>query len=383
MQVLNKRPVDAPSYTSFKVANPVLGSQAMFWAMESQFHLGYNLHQVCNTCLSDVTSAVWLSQSNTVVQYWKSPYAKTGLLEIELHAQPSGSMLGGFVNVTLPAGAAWIGNSPFDSTVSSSLRQLTQPGTNQSQIGVVQAYVDVSNVSTSSAVDFALVFSRSIAIGTASYGNGFARVAFNEVPLAYSYVQESSSTEPGVDCFWTQPGQYVFDSAITSGSGMSRIFNTLDEARSKIRKTYQVATHEDGNRCWFGTSGSNLDLTYQLRASGAKRYSYLKTRDLYLTASVTSSLYTMRVHYRTNYAGTLGSPDTRFSISTRPMFTGSFTRTDLNLVPSTAWTTASASVYLPTVGANNVAEFYFTTTVGGAATNQLWVKSVALFESEP
>lgn len=379
-QNIDKKPTPS-NFDGFVTGHTVQGSHFARWAREADFHLGYNLHQVCNTYLNDVTASLALTGSDTHIQYWKSPYAKVGVLELELNAQVvTSSLRTCWINAVLPSGATWIGSSSFDSTITASLRELHYPHTNQGNIPVFQAFVDVSGVTTASIVDFHLQITNSNGT-TSSLGHGIARMAFNEVPLAYSYVSTTASTEPGIDLNWTQPNQFILEGNVTASYGLDRVINQLDLSRAKMRKQFQLGTHTDQSRLWYGQTGTDVNLTYQMRSTGDKRYIYFKTRDLYNTGSVTTTTWTWRVWYKTDTSGTLGSPDYNITLQHSPSGSATVTAGNLQLTPSVNWTTATGSLTLPTNGTGSVVTAYLTTKIP-AASRRLDIHSIAFFENE-
>lgn len=373
---IDKRPLYSELET-YKVRAPVTAASLSRWTNALDFQLGFNKHHVASNFYAALTSSAVLSSTETHFQYWKSPGAELLLVEAEFQTSVTSSR-DCIPGITPPSGAVWVGTtSPFDTSVAAGLRTALYPLTGTSNPPVHRAFLDVSNVSTASIQDFTVTLTNNTNAALSDTGHGLHRLNVVEVPRSTFDVVHSSSGGIGVAEGWNRPGQFLYAGHVTASLGFVRLQDQLDAARSKIRKHWQIGTHSDAARYWYGNTGVDVDLNYQMRASGDKRYHYLKVRNLYGSASLTSN-YTFRTWYKTSSAG--GSY--KLTIWHRPYGSvGPYTGVDLTCPPSTTWTTASASVGLLTTGTNHEVEFYFTTWIITSNVS-LHVQNIALIEAE-
>lgn len=369
-----------PTYSElgkFCVAQDVAGQHIERWDHSALFLNAFNTEHVVSTYLNPLSSSAVFVSSSTNLQYWKSPYANLIGITAELQTSTGTALRSAYVDVNLPAGAAWVGDSPFDGTVSGESRQITYPRNDTVRVQSFTGYVDVSNCVSTSILDFSITASNYSNALSGNVGQGFYGLNIFEAPLNMANPVSSADKEPGFDIGWSRSGEFLYAGHPGLSYGFVRTVNQLEKARSQQRKHWQVATHIDANRCFIGNAGSNVNLNYQSKASGDKRYGYIKTRDLYADFNVDYvSPYKLRIWYRTTSA--LGTYKLTLNVRAYGLG-GSYISYDLSCPASLTWTTAVVDVDLPTDGTNNEAEFYFTTTVSA---NQLQICNIALIENE-
>ncbi len=370
-----------PTYSTLDqltVGRDTRGAHVQRWANDLDNLLSYGaMHNVCSTMLQPLTSAVVIASPETHVQYWKSPFARVLLIETELQTSQYTDKLA-FINVVpLFSGSTWVGTSSFDAAIPSGSRIVHYPHTASSFVPVTRGYLDVTNVTTGSVLDFKITTNNLSKVASADVGQGVYRVNIMEVPQTRVNPATSPTTEPSVNEAWAVAGQFIYEGSSSLPYGTQRVIDQLDKARDGFHKHWQIATHNDANRTWLkGASPNSGSINWQMGASGSERLHLMKARNMYGTTSTIAGA-AIRAWYKTN--SITGSYDLEFHVRLTGS-TGPFTTYGYSLSPSTTWTTAIImGGILPTTGTNSEFEFYFDGNVVGTGC-QVQFQNIALVE---
>lgn len=339
--------------------------------------LGHNLHRVCDAVIHPRGAAPRVQLKglsySIPIAYTRSPGAKALRVGVELWP---GDDLGDYqtVAVTLPTGGAWIDAGGLDGSV-----QHRNPPAGRTAVREIVGWADVSGVTVGDLTTWL-----SVAGTPTSKGEGIRRVTVCEVPLATLPVD---ATEPGWDAAATRPGRLVVDGGAASPRGIERLWHLLDEARSGMRKHFQLAGVESADTSAFGTTphwsretatAGDIDWVTGAVAPGW----YLQPRDLYGSSAATTS-WKARVRYRTSNAtacdlglyleagSVVGDAWVPAAAATRQVVTLAGT--------SGAWAWASADVTVPRSELVRVVP----DATGPGAAQLLSLSCVALIEQEP
>ena len=370
---------------SFKVADPIEGADIRELTDGLAFLEGYSLAKVAGISVPLMYNATVVTSGTLYASYWKSAGAKVAVVELEppMNVETSGdSPKSAYMDITLPTGASWIGSAPFDSTLSSSVREYQYVNTGSVVRPALRALVDVTNVVSTSITTFTCSFYEVMGSASSSRGHGCNALTISELPRAFLF---TSSADVGVDSTWTstqQRGQLV-DGSISSSFGFQRLVFELDRARYQVRSQQNISVMLESSNgyAWKKTyAAASGSLTYGLNTyniDSSDRYFFFRAKNLYGTGDTTAP-YRVRVTYRTEDA--VGSH--KLVLRYRPYGSSdAFSIQEIDCPPNTTLGTADADVNFPTTGTNQEVAWFLEANVTADPADVLYIYSFTIIEN--
>lgn len=351
------------------VRDPVSASNngAMFSA-QLAFLLGRALEQVACVTTS-LLSGYTASARIVYLQYRPSPGCRLARLRVDVGPDPATLVTGANYStdgklvtlaLTLPAGASCT-DVAFNGT-----KTLSQRAKNAAARQSYYATIDLGAVGS---VGDAIQDIGVTITGVGAHTHiGFDMLSLFEMPLA---TLRPETSESGMAQPWFDPRNDLHDGDGGLGQGFPTIITNEQNAATKVRMHWQVATYEDTGEAWFTASAVHAALNWR----GGLTTTYdpvwrLRAKNTYGTSA--GCVCTLRVRYRSTDAGELRIAHTPVG--------GALTRTVLTL-PTTAgaWSTASVSVTLPATGTLQEVDIAFDAKI---TSGTLYLSSIALVGTE-
>jgi hypothetical protein len=178
-----------------------------------------------------------IRSADTVAQSVEFFYARSiGVQVLKLVVALESLTLGGSgtVEVTLPAGAAWLNANGLDGSVA-----LTAGRSGLQSYGSIEALVDVSGMTAGSLSLFTVTCTP-----YASNTLGIYRIHAAEVALASVDPTNYPTDDRGANPAWCIPPGKLHDGGASVGDGFGRLFSESDYARQGVKRHWQVLFRE-------------------------------------------------------------------------------------------------------------------------------------------
>lgn len=169
-------------------------------------------------------------------------------------------------------------------------------------------YLDVSSYSTTAVHELLLTLTCTEA------QKGLASLSVVECPQSMIDPNGNASTEPGVNEAWPDARNRLYEGGSTTGAGTQRFLNEATWARTRMRRHWQIATHESAGYTWLRAAASVGfgQLNYQGSVGTAyDPYHYMRT------ARRSSAVYNYyKLHARYKWGGAAGTALIRVTCET-------------------------------------------------------------------
>ena len=361
------------------VAAPVSAATVgRVWASQLAFLLGRCLPHVASMRLHAIDPAV-TKDTKIPLQWRPSPGCRLALVTVDLNESAIVKVVGrslsgdrfALVSLTVPAGAGVIavpelgGLAPLDG--STALLQQDPFRVARNTHSALVHLGDAGDVADA-IHDITVTISQS---GSYSH-SGAAHVSLIELPVATLRPEtgEVGLLLPSIDA-----RNDLHDGDSSNGSGITETLTAEQDAATRVREHFQIATYEDtayawtrsssttGAINWVGSVGTSVDPKFRLRVPA-----------VYGTSASTPATFTLRVRYRSTKDGTLRVVRTTVG-------GGATSNNDLALPGSGgAWTTASGTLTLRADGTDQEIDLQFNASTADAST--LYISSIAIIQTE-
>jgi hypothetical protein len=347
------------------------------WASQLAFLLGRALPHVASLRVHAINPAT--TSTVTIPLQWRpSPGCRLALVVVDLNEAPVVNVVGrslsgdrfARVSVTAPSGGGviadpWLGSlGPIDGTTAL-LQQDPFRVARQQYAALIHlgAAGDVADA----VYDVPVTISQS---GSYSH-SGAAQVTLLELPVGTlrPELNEVGLLLPSIDA---RNDLHDGDSSI--GAGITEALTAEQDAATRVREHFQIATYEDTARCWTRASAAQGAINFVGSAGATDPWFRVRVRAVHGTSAATPAAFTLRVRYRSTAAGSL--------FLVRRVVGSGATATATLALPSTAgaWGSASASVTLRADGTDQELDLQFQASTVDAST--LFLSSIALIQTE-
>lgn len=347
------------------------------WASQLAFMLGRALPHVASMRAHAISPAT--TSSVAIPLQWRpSPGCRLALVTVELNEAPIVNVIGrslsgdryALVSLTVPAGAGVIavpelgGIAPLDG--STALLQQDPFRVARQQYSALVHLGDAGDVADQ-IHDLTVTISQS---GSYSH-SGAAHVSLIELPVATLRPEtgEVGLLLPSIDA---RNDLHDGDSSI--GSGITETLAAEQDAATRVREHFQIATYEDTARCWTRASATMGAIDFVGSAGTANPWFRIRVRGTYGSSASAPATFTIRVRYN-------AIDDWDLRITKRVVGSGATSTYTETITASVGWAAyeLTAVLQIRTDGTDQEIDLRFEASV---LSGTLYISSIALVQEE-
>ncbi len=359
------------------VAAPVSATSCgRVWASQLAFLLGRALPAVASLRLHAITPRTTATVS-VPLQWRPSPGCRLALVTVDLNTSDIANLIGrsvavgrnSLVSLTVPAGAGVIASSllgasgPLDG---STPLQQQDPWRVARQQYAALVHLGAAGSVSDIIHDLTVTLAAS---GTHDHA-GVAQVSLVELPLGTLQPEtgEVGLLTPAID-----PRNDLHDGDSSIGTGWPEILEAEQDASTRQREHFQIATYEDTTRCWTRASAVMGAITFAGSAGASDPWFRVRVRATHGTSAGTPATFTLRVRYASTATGTL-------RVTRRVVGSGSTSTVDTTLASTGgAWGATTNTITIRADGTDQEIDLQFQASVSAGT---LYVSSIALVQTE-
>lgn len=360
------------------VAAPVSATSCgRVWAAQIAFLLGRCLPVVASLRVHALPTRT-TATVKIPLQWRPSPGCRLALVVVDLNVTDTANLVGrsigiprtSLVSLTVPSGAGVLASALLGAggslDGSTPLQQQDPLRASRHQ------YAALVHLGAAGSVSDAI---QDLTVTLASSGThdhaGFAQVTLLELPVGtlQPEIGEVGLLTPAID-----PRSDLHDGDSAIGTGVPQILTAEQDASTRQREHFQLATYEDTTRCWTRASAAQGAINFVGSAGATDPWFRVRVRAVYGTSAATPATFTLRVRYSSTAAGSL--------YLVRRVVGSGATATATLALPSTggAWGSASGAVTLRADGTDQELDLQFQASTVDAST--LFLSSIALVQTE-
>jgi hypothetical protein len=339
-------------------------------ASQLAFLHGYALPFVASMRLASVTRTG--GALSVPLQWRPSPGCRLGLLTVDLNYGNVGNVLGRqfdvpsrtTVSVTVPTGATVVPDAvgPTPAIHTGMQQQSYFHAARQSYCAFI-SLGDAGDVS-----DTIHDITVTIDDVAGEQHSGFAQVSLIELPLA---TLAPENGEPGVLLPSIDPRNDLHDGDTGAGMGLPEFLAAEQDAATRVREHFQVATYENTAHAWSRSSATVGALTWGPVGSVDPKFR-VRVRAVYGTSA--NAAYALRIRYAATEDGT-------FRVLSTPVGIGATATSDDNFTATGgSWGAYEMGVSLRADGTEQEIDLQFhAATIDGSP---VYISSIALIQTE-
>ncbi len=283
------------------VAAPVSATACgRVWASQLAFLLGRALPHVASLRLHAISPRT-TDTIDVPLQWRPSPGCRLALVVVDLNASDTIEVIGrsiavgreSLVSLTVPTGAGVIARALFGagSTLdgSTALQQQDLSRVARAQYAALVHLGDAGDVA-----DAIHDLTVTIAPSGAHDHSGLAHVSLIELPVG---TLQPETSEVGLLTPAIDPRNDLHDGDSSIGTGWPEILEAEQDASTRQREHFQIATYEDTTRCWTRASAVMGAINFAGSAGTSDPWFRVRVRATHGTAASTPASFILRVRH--------------------------------------------------------------------------------------